>query len=101
MWSPSDGLKPPAFLRELKDQTGISVNMSAQQVLSYRDCDVIYSLHVGWVRDIDGGNVLDVIQNRRDHANITGLPPHDDDDLLFKEHLARELIKIARPDTSG
>jgi|HubBroStandDraft_6_1064221.scaffolds.fasta_scaffold2072880_1 hypothetical protein len=96
-YSPTAGLKPPAFMRRLADKTGLSVNFSTEQVVRYMQCDVVYSLHVGWIRDIDNGSVLDVVQNRDDHANITGLPDFDNSDDFRKEYMAREMIRIASP----
>ncbi len=67
-------LKEAFFLRKVRNETGVSVNIAA--VCSPQDCaekfrcNAVASLHVGHVRDLG----LDIIQDRPNHANITGLP---------------------------
>ena len=89
-------IRPGAFfLRKHRAETGLSVNISA--VCSPEDCakrfrcKAIASLHVGSVRDLG----LDVVQDGFNHANITGLPYHEDN-LAEAERLAGLLAKQSR-----
>jgi hypothetical protein len=92
-------LKPDAFLRRTresgKDRNGLSVSPisaeHAQSPLSRRLGAA--SLEVGAVRQLNAG--LDVIPDRPDHANITGVP-YPDEDPMLAEHVARLLRDIAR-----
>jgi hypothetical protein len=85
---------PDAFLLR-KDEVGISVNIatvcSPQECASrFNRCNAVASLHVGRVRDLG----LDIIQNKPNHAYITGLP--QEDDLAEAERLAGLLAKKSR-----
>jgi hypothetical protein len=88
-------LKEAFFLRKARSETGVSVNIatvcSPQDCADKFKCNAVASLHVGHVRDLD----LDIIQDKINHAKITGLP-YREDDLAEAERLAGLLAKQAR-----
>lgn len=82
------------FLRP--NESGISVNIAEtcspqESAKSLNKCSAIASLHVGRVRQLG----LDVVQDSRTHANLTGLP-YQDDNLAEAERLAGLLAKQSR-----
>ena len=91
----SGNIKADAFfLRE--GESGLSVNIAAtfspqESAARFKKCSAIASLHVGRVRQLG----LDVIQDSRTHANLTGLP-YQDDNLAEAERLAGLLAKQSR-----
>jgi hypothetical protein len=71
---------------------GIAANCSVDEFREgFRACYGILSLHVGRMRDIG----LDVHQDEPQHANITGLPYREEDEL-HAERLAGLLAQQAR-----
>jgi hypothetical protein len=99
-------VSPGAFLlRKHLNEIGVSVNISTlpkdcmerfkcEDLLSLArkfGCKEIISLHVGRVRDLG----LDVIQDRLNHANITGLT-YKEDDPAEVERLTGFLAKQSR-----
>jgi hypothetical protein len=91
----TDRILPAAFIRRPspKDETGLSVNIlsprSCHETLNR--CHGVASLHVGRVRDLR----LDIVVDASPHADITGLPRHEDD-RTETEHLASLLARQAR-----
>lgn len=92
-------IKLTAFFRRPGDKKGLSVDYNCKPqdaglVLSGRKG--VASLHVGWVRTIEG---LDVEPDPEtpDHGNITGVPFRDDPDLQERvEQVAGDLADQAR-----
>jgi hypothetical protein len=81
------------FLRKEKGEIGISVNIAT--VCSPEDCAArfikcrfVASLQVKAVRDLG----LDIVQDKHNHANITGLP-YREDNLAEAVRLASLLAK--------
>lgn len=99
-WIEEDGtLDPAIFYRRRIDKDGVSLATTIRAGLERmkrfsRAVEGALSLHVGWVRNIDG---LDVTRkNVADtHASITGLP-YSDADPKEAERLADRLLEIAR-----
>lgn len=83
-------------MRKEKEEKGLSVNIAAvcspQECANrFSKCNAVISLHVGTVRDLG----LDVVQDKQNHANITGIP-YREDDLAEAERLASLLAKQSR-----
>ncbi len=103
----ADGrIKWQAFKRMLKDADGVSLFVSPETASAVFDEPVkgLMSVHVGRVRDAsDEAGSLDVVQDSKTHALITGIPyPYDcenDDERLEMEgrmtSLCNKLAKTA------
>ncbi len=73
------------------NENGLSVNNNCENATrSLKSLKAVTSLHVGKVRDAKA----DVIPDRRDHAEITGLPDLSDD--AETERMATALLRNAR-----
>lgn len=95
-----------AFLRrsphpetgEIRDAEGLSVYLKDKIsvdmiILRWKKCVAVGYLTVGNVRNLEADPPLDVIQNKENHANITGLPAYGENDFMA-ENFASELAKI-------
>lgn len=87
---------PAAFFRRPTDTDGLSTNLASVCTIDdvrskLNPCHGVVSLHAGRICDIG----LDIEQDSLDHANITGVPLLDEDDVEA-ERLAGLLAKQSR-----
>lgn len=98
-YHPKYGLRLGGFLLRESDKSGLSVRFTMESVRkNIPGYIAACRLVVGEIRSIHYPDLppgLDVIQDKIDHANITGLPPYDTRSEIQNEYLAGELLKIA------